>query len=181
MFHVREFLYPSNVLTLARLGLLPFTLYFLQRPERRRLAFVCMGLGMLTDAIDGPIARRRGEVSNLGQVLDPIADKLVLDSAAVMLSRTRQFPWWATTILLARDVTILVLGFQIYRRKAHITTAQSVGKITTVGMTAALLLYTIDGPRSGRPMLYIAAIPLLLSIWLYLRRFARVMRDQEAL
>ncbi len=177
-FHLEEFTYPSNLLTMTRLALLPITLFYLRRPERRQRALLCMGLAMLTDALDGPVARRRGEVSRLGKILDPIADKLVLDTTAVVLSQTRGFPWWITILLLGRDIVILLAALLIYRRKAHITPAQTTGKATTVALTVAVLLYTADGPRSGKPALYVALIPFGLSIWQYGRRFLRVMQHK---
>jgi CDP-diacylglycerol--glycerol-3-phosphate 3-phosphatidyltransferase len=84
----RELLYPSNLLTISRLLLAPVTLFLLSKPERQRVALFCLALTMLTDAVDGPIARARGEVSRLGEILDPVADKLLVDGTAIILSRT---------------------------------------------------------------------------------------------
>lgn len=175
-FHIQEFTYPSNLLTLARLVLLIPTLIYLRRSNARWQAAGCISVAMLTDALDGFLARRRNEVSPLGEILDPIADKLVLDTTAITLSQTRGFPWWATGLLLLRDMGILLAAWLVYRRKAHITEAQTAGKATTVGLTAAILLYTLDGPRTGKPVLYITMLPFALSFWQYGRRFLQVMR-----
>jgi CDP-diacylglycerol--glycerol-3-phosphate 3-phosphatidyltransferase len=177
VIHPRELLYPSNILTISRLLLLPATLAYLSRPERRRAALACLALTMLTDAVDGPIARLRGEVSQLGELLDPIADKLVLDSTALMLSRTRGFPWAVTGLLIFRDVGILLAALVVLRRRSSITTAQTSGKLTTVALTAAALCYIADGPRSGRPALWLAMIPFGLSFVQYGSRFIKMMRD----
>jgi CDP-diacylglycerol--glycerol-3-phosphate 3-phosphatidyltransferase len=176
--HPRELLYPSNILTISRLLLLPVTLTYLSRPERRRAALACMALTMLTDAVDGPLARWRGEVSQLGELLDPIADKLVLDSAALVLSQTRSFPWAVTGLLIFRDVGILLAALVVLRSQAHITTAQTSGKLTTVALTAATLCYIADGPRSGRPALWLAMIPFGLSFVQYGTRFIQMMRRE---
>src|SRR5829696_3527001 len=90
------------------------------------------GGAMATDMLDGPVARMRREVSPLGQVLDPIADKLMIDAAAITLSQTRAFPWWATSLLLARDLAILLGSLFVYRRHAQISVADPAGKATTV-------------------------------------------------
>ncbi len=92
-FHMREFFYPSNLLTVARLLMLPAALRSMRRPEERWRALGTLGIAMLTDALDGPIARHRHEISSLGKVLDPIADKLMVDATAVTLSQSRGFPW----------------------------------------------------------------------------------------
>ncbi|MBX0330393.1 CDP-alcohol phosphatidyltransferase family protein [Oscillochloris sp. ZM17-4] len=173
----RELLYPSNLLTLSRLLLLPTTLHFLGRPERRRAALACLALTMFTDAVDGPIARWRGEVSQLGELLDPVADKLVLDTTAVMLSRTYGFPWPVTGLLIFRDVGILLSALVVISCRSSVTTAQSSGKATTVALTAAALCYVADGPRSGRPALALAMLPFGLSFVQYGARFIRLMRD----
>jgi CDP-diacylglycerol--glycerol-3-phosphate 3-phosphatidyltransferase len=156
--------------------LLPITLFYLRKPERRREALACLALTMFTDAVDGPLARWRGEVSHLGELLDPIADKLVINATAVVLSQTRGFPWWVTGLLIFRDTGIVLAGLTLIRRRAHITTAQATGKATTVALTAAMLLYTADGPRSGKPALLLAAVPFALSFVQYGVRFIRLMR-----
>lgn len=176
----RELLYPSNLLTFGRLLLVVPTLAFLRRPERRREALVCLALAMLTDAVDGPIARSRGEVSRLGELLDPVADKLLIDGAAVILSQTRGFPWWVTGLLIFRDLGILAAAVLLIRRRAHITTAASAGKLTTAMLALAALLYLADGPRSGRPALYAAMVPFSLSFLQYGRRFMQAMGQRDA-
>jgi CDP-diacylglycerol--glycerol-3-phosphate 3-phosphatidyltransferase len=174
----RELLYPSNLLTLGRLLLVAPTLTLLARPHRRREALICLALAMLTDAVDGPIARARGEVSRLGELLDPIADKLLVDGAAIILSRTRGFPWWATGLLLFRDLGILAAATLLIRRRSQVTTAASAGKLTTAMLTLAALLYLADGPRSGKPALYLALVPFGLSFVQYGRRFLRALRSE---
>ena len=179
MFHPRELIYPSNLLTLGRLLLLPVALRTMQRPHNRWWALITVSVAMLTDLLDGPIARRRQEVSPLGQVLDPIADKMMIDATAVTLSRTRGFPWWATTVLIGRDLTILLGGTLVLRRRSRITLAHPAGKATTATLTTALLLYIADGPRSGRPALYVALVPFLGSMIVYFRNFWREMFPKE--
>ncbi len=169
--------YPANLLSLARIGLLVPALVTIGRPETQRQALVWLGSAMLTDALDGLVARFRHEESDLGKILDPIADKLVIDLTAIRLSQVCQFPWWATGLLLARDVGILAGGLHIYRRQAHITPSQWAGKATTVALTLAMLLYLLDGERSGKPALYVALLPFSASLWQYGRSFVRALRS----
>lgn len=173
---LRELLYPSNLLTVARLLMLPAALRAMCHPEGRWRALSTLGIAMLTDVLDGPIARRRNEVSPLGQILDPIADKLMIDATAITLSSTRGFPWWATGALLFRDLGILLGGLLVLRRRDRITLAHPSGKLTTAALTGAMLLYIADGPRSGRPALYAALLPFASSMVVYMRSFLRLMR-----
>jgi CDP-diacylglycerol---glycerol-3-phosphate 3-phosphatidyltransferase len=176
---LRELVYPSNLLTLARLLMLPAGLRYLRRPEDRWRALLVFAVAMLTDALDGPVARQRHEVSQLGKVLDPIADKLMIDTTAIVLSRTRGFPGWVTGLLLLRDLGIVLGALFVYRRRAEITVAHASGKATTLALTIAMLLYVADGPRSGRPTLYLALLPFLYSAAHYLHVFYRHVRGDH--
>lgn len=175
-FQLREFAYPSNLLTLARLLLLPAALRYARQPDRRMRALALFGVAMGTDAIDGPIARMRGEVSALGKVLDPIADKLLIDSTAIVLSQAHGFPWWITRSLLLRDAAILLGSLVVYRTHAQINVAHPTGKLATLALAAAMLLYLADGPRSGKPALYVALLPFGASMAVYAKALARTLR-----
>jgi CDP-diacylglycerol--glycerol-3-phosphate 3-phosphatidyltransferase len=176
-FKLREFVYPSNLLTIARLLMLPAALRSMRQPGDRWRALGALGIAMLTDALDGPMARWRQEVSPLGKVLDPIADKIMIDATALMLARTRGFPWWVAGGLVARDLAIVLGSMLVYRRRAEISVAHPSGKATTAALTIATLLYIIDGPRLGRPALYAALVPFTISLAIYIRQFWRAMRD----
>jgi len=179
-FDPRELAYPANLLTCARLLMLPAAIRALRQPDGRWRAIGIFGIAMLTDAIDGTIARRRHEVSPLGKVLDPIADKIMIDAIALTLTRTRGFPWWATGLLLARDLGIVLGSALLYRRRAEISMAHPSGKATTLALTGAMLLYAADGQRSGRPALYVALVPFLVSLAVYGRQFwQNILRAQD--
>jgi CDP-diacylglycerol---glycerol-3-phosphate 3-phosphatidyltransferase len=178
-FHIREFSYPANLLTLARLLMLPAAIHYMRQEDGRWRALGVFGGAMATDMLDGPVARMRQEVSPLGKLLDPIADKLMIDSAAITLSQTRAFPWWATGLLLARDLAILLGSLLVYRRRAQISVADPSGKATTVALAGAMILYLADGPRSGRPALYVALLPFAASLVVYARKFMQVVRHQS--
>jgi CDP-diacylglycerol--glycerol-3-phosphate 3-phosphatidyltransferase len=167
------------VLSIFRILLLPPIVASLRNPETKRKALFYIGLAMLTDALDGPLARRRREVSSLGKVLDPVADKLLLDTIAFTLSKTHRLPWWITALLISRDVSILLAGLHIYRRKGFFTTSQMAGKATTLTLTVAMLLYIADGPRSGKPALSVALLLAAISLWQYGSHFVEVMREKE--
>jgi CDP-diacylglycerol--glycerol-3-phosphate 3-phosphatidyltransferase len=173
-FELREFIYPANLLTLARLLMLPAALRYMRQEDGRWRALAVFAIAMATDVVDGPVARMRQEVSQLGKVIDPIADKLMIDFAAITLSQTRGFPWWATSLLLARDLAILLGGLLVYRRRAQISMAHPAGKATTLALASAMILYLADGPRSGKPALYIALLPFGASLVVYAREFLQL-------
>jgi len=177
LFHPREFAYPSNILTALRLMMVLPTFASLRRPEGARAAACWLAVAMLTDALDGPIARRRGEVSRLGQLLDPIADKLLIDLSAIALAERHVFPRWMVGLLLFRDAGILVCALLVLRRNAQVTLSQWTGKTATVGLTAVILLYLLDRPRLARWVLYPTLLPFTLSFFQYSRQFLRMVRS----
>lgn len=166
-----EFTYPSNILSLVRLALVGPTIYYLLQDKGSSKALSVIVFGMATDATDGPLARRRGEVSELGKLIDPLADKLTLDGVAVALSVKHGFPWWITGLLLARDAAILVGATVMYRHTTKITPSIYAGKVTTAMLTVALLLYMLDVQPWGRRVLNATLVPFGISWLLYGERY----------
>lgn len=175
----RELIYPSNILSLFRLALVGPTVYYLLREDRSDKALGLLALGMATDAIDGPLARRRGEVSDLGKVIDPLADKLTLDAVAVALSVRRGFPWWITKLLLVRDAAIIAGSTLIFRKTTYVTPSLYAGKVTTAMLTASLLLYLLNVQPWGRRTLTATLVPLAVSWSEYGWRFWQWMRADD--
>lgn len=171
-----ELRYPANWLSLLRLALVAPTIRLLLQPGAERKALLVIMAGMATDAVDGPLARARHEESNLGRLLDPIADKLTLDSVALAMSMRRDFPWWITYLLLGRDAAILTGSTLIFRHSSHITPSILAGKVTTVSLTATLLLYLVDVQPWGRRLLNFTLLPLAVSWIQYGARYWRWLR-----
>lgn len=132
----RSFLYRQtpNLITSARIALVPLVLWLVlsqwDSVMGRMVALVLLILTASTDGIDGAIARKRNLVTNLGKILDPIADKALLSGALIALSIVGAVPWLATILILARE-----LGITIYRLvvvKKRVIAASSGGKFKTV-------------------------------------------------
>ena len=107
-----------NTLTLARIAMIPFFIYFLFRGERMyALAVLC--LAGLTDLLDGYLARTKGQVTKLGSILDPLADKFLVISAFLILptlgasERTREFPIWVSAIVIIENLVMLIGWFTL--------------------------------------------------------------------
>ncbi|MEM7359005.1 MAG: CDP-alcohol phosphatidyltransferase family protein [Pseudomonadota bacterium] len=104
-------LYIPNLLTLARIGLVPWLVVLLQ--EQQFLAsLVIFIVAGLTDALDGYIAKRYNAQTQLGAILDPLADKALLVSSYVMLSLMQLIPFWLVVVVVFRDI-IIVCGYLI--------------------------------------------------------------------
>ncbi len=96
-----------NQLTFLRLGFLPFFIISIQY-GKYKAALAVLILAALTDGLDGVLARSLNQKTSLGAYLDPIADKLLLSSSFVVLALDGKIRWWLATLVLSRDVFILV-------------------------------------------------------------------------
>jgi CDP-diacylglycerol--glycerol-3-phosphate 3-phosphatidyltransferase len=90
-----------------------------------------------TDGIDGHIARSRGLVTDLGKILDPIADKLLTSGALVCLSILGELPWWVTAIIVVREVGITIWRL-VELRRGNVVPASSGGKLKTIVQSVAI-------------------------------------------
>jgi len=140
----------ANALTLLRLLLVPVFLAALlvdggTSVEWRLVAFGIFALAALTDRLDGDLARRRGLVTTFGTVADPIADKALIGSALVGLSVLGLVPWWATVVIMTREIGITVLRFLVLRH--GIIPASRGGKAKTFVQTLAIGLYLLPLPE----------------------------------
>jgi CDP-diacylglycerol--glycerol-3-phosphate 3-phosphatidyltransferase/cardiolipin synthase len=170
-----------NILTLLRIALIPvFVLIYLMPVGWNHLAATLIfGLAALTDWFDGYLARRLQQTSPFGAFLDPVADKLIVAVALVMLVQTNPHWWFVipAVVIVGREIAISALREWMAEIGERAQVAVSViGKIkTTVQMIALfLLLYRQPlGPvptlEIGVVLLYAAAIMTLWSMIIYLR------------
>jgi CDP-diacylglycerol--glycerol-3-phosphate 3-phosphatidyltransferase len=136
----------ANLLTLARLALVPFFLWLLFTDGTwwRIAALVVFAAASVTDRIDGELARRRNLVTDFGKIADPIADKALTGSALVGLSLLGDLPWWVTVVILAREIGITLLRFVVIRY--GVIAASRGGKLKTMLQVIAIGLYVMPGP-----------------------------------
>lgn len=97
-----------NMLSALRLALVPVFLYLLLN-NQHLMALIVLALASLTDYLDGYLARRFNQVTRLGQLLDPAADRLYIFATVIGLTMTNHIPLWLTLVVIARDVMLLVV------------------------------------------------------------------------
>lgn len=136
----------ANALTGVRLLLVPaFWVLLLHdggiHAQWRVAAFFVFAVASITDRYDGELARRRGQVTNLGKIADPIADKALVGAALVALSLLGQVVWWVTVVILAREVVVTVVRFAVIRH--GVIAASRGGKAKTLLQAVALGLYVL--------------------------------------
>jgi len=146
-----------NAITIVRILCAPVFLWLLladagQDGALRWIAAVLFIVAIATDGIDGHIARANDIVTDLGKLLDPIADKVLTGCAFVGLSILGELPWWVTVIVLIREIGITVYRFVVV--SDHVLAAAWMGKLKTVAQAVALSLAllpfeTLLGPWVG--------------------------------
>ncbi|WP_420481497.1 CDP-diacylglycerol--glycerol-3-phosphate 3-phosphatidyltransferase [Arthrobacter jiangjiafuii] len=136
----------ANVLTVIRILMVPLFIWLLAADDGRDglfrwLAVATFAVAIYTDKLDGDLARSRGLITDFGKIADPIADKLLIGSALVMLSVLGELWWWVTLVILVREVGITVLRFVVIRY--GVMAASRGGKLKTVIQTLAIFLFLL--------------------------------------
>lgn len=137
-----------NILSFVRLALVPVFLYLLIVGEDV-LALGVLVLSSLTDYLDGVIARRFSQVSRLGQLLDPAADRLFIFAALIGLAIRDILPWWFVAIILGRDVLLLILGITLANFGYGPLPVHHLGKAATLCLFYALPIIMIGHAFPG--------------------------------
>ena len=170
-----------NILTLIRIGLIPvFVLAFYLPFKWSHIATALIfGIAAITDILDGYLARRLGQVSALGAFLDPVADKLMIAVALVLLMQTHPSPLLAipAAIIVGREIAISALREWMAELGKRTSVAVSIiGKFKTVSQMLALLFLLYREPIGEFPtttvgfvLIYVAAVLTLWSMIVYLR------------
>jgi cardiolipin synthase len=168
-----------NVLSASRLILLPVVLYFLFK-RQGPAAVAVMAVSWSTDALDGYLARKLNQVSNVGKILDHVVDKVWVGSVLVSLVFLRGLPLAIAGAVILRDILILAGSSVLIRAKGYFVSSDVVGKITGCGFALMILYYSLDLPALARfrPVVdYGVSVLILVSfinyLTLYLRKMAR--------
>jgi cardiolipin synthase (CMP-forming) len=178
----------ANKITIIRILLVPFLLasLFYYKPEHDFLRFIALGIFFvcaLTDAIDGYVARRFYQKTELGRILDPLADKLLILTAFLCLSVLKEIPLaskippWLTIIVLSRDAIILLGSVIIFVILKNIDIKPSyVGKVTTFFQMSTVVLSLLQSSLITL-LWYITAFFTLLSCFHYIWLGSKVLNE----
>ncbi|MGB5439841.1 MAG: CDP-diacylglycerol--glycerol-3-phosphate 3-phosphatidyltransferase [Gammaproteobacteria bacterium] len=180
-----------NILTLLRIILIPVMVlvFYLPLQWSYQLSAAIFGLAALTDMLDGYLARRLRQISVFGAFLDPVADKLMVAVALVLLVQDNPSPLFAipAVVIIGREIAISALREWMSEIGERTKVAVSViGKIKTITQMVAILLLLYKLPLGPLPthdvglvLLYIAAILTLWSMFVYLRAAWPILSGQS--
>lgn len=148
-----------NYLTIARIVIVPLLVVVLLTPVADQwfgisgyaLAIAIFLAASLTDILDGHLARKRNQVSNLGKLLDPLADKLLVSAALIVLVEKHLAPSWAVVIILGREFIITGLR-SVAAADGIIIQAQTSGKIKMWAQCVAIVALLVAGATGNPPV-----------------------------
>jgi CDP-diacylglycerol---glycerol-3-phosphate 3-phosphatidyltransferase len=185
----REFLNAPNAITLARIAMIPVFLWFTFHESRvdSFLAAMIYAVTGTTDFLDGWIARKKGLVTVIGKFLDPLADKLIVMAALIMLVHLGRVAAWVVIVVMARE--FIVTGLRtIAMSEGIVIPAGQEGKSKTAFQVAAitflllhyeypvdavLFTFDLDANRVGTWLLYVSLFFSVWSAWNYFAGFIR--------
>jgi len=171
-----------NVLSLSRVFLAPLVMVFLTLrgqfgnilglPFGDILAGLVFTIAALTDTFDGYIARKHGMVTNLGKLIDPLADKILVVAALISLVQLQRLPAWIVVVIISREFFVTGLRMVAVSEGVVIPASRG-GKFKTVTQIIAILMVIFNVP-GGLPAMWVAMIATLWSGMDYLLKGRKV-------
>jgi CDP-diacylglycerol--glycerol-3-phosphate 3-phosphatidyltransferase len=167
-----------NSLTLARIFLVPLLVVVLwtEFEGKELVGAAIFSVAALTDWLDGFLARRQKQVTTFGQLMDPLADKLLITAALISLVQMELAPAWMVAIILGRELGVTVMRSLAYSRGVTIP-ASSLGKVKMMSQVIAILLLILGRDYLqqffvlGQIALWVVVVTALGSALEYYRRF----------
>jgi CDP-diacylglycerol---glycerol-3-phosphate 3-phosphatidyltransferase len=193
----KEFLNAPNAITLVRIAMIPVFLYFTYVESRTNsfIAGLVYAVTGTTDFLDGWVARKKGLVTVIGKFLDPLADKLIVMAALVMLVHLGRVAAWVVIVVMARE--FMVTGLRtIAMSEGIVIAAGQEGKQKTAFQVAAITFliihytypidaiffsFDLDANRVGTWLLYVSVFFAVWSAWNYFTGFVRAVYGPAAL
>jgi cardiolipin synthase len=134
----RRVLTLPNAISLVRIAMIPVFVSLITDPDTTTMGIVVFSLVIATDWVDGLVARRTGQISELGKVLDPVADRLAIATGMIALVVRGVFPLWAAVLILARDVAVIIVGAYILWKTDARPPVRWIGKVGTFSLMVAV-------------------------------------------
>ncbi|EPI44588.1 putative CDP-diacylglycerol--glycerol-3-phosphate 3-phosphatidyltransferase [Gardnerella vaginalis JCP8522] len=153
-----------NVISFLRICAIPY-LAVLIAQHKMWPALIVLAIAALSDCIDGYIARTFNQVSKLGQILDPIADRLLIVCSTLALAFAKIIPWWALALVVLRDAIMAILIVILAQYDYGPLPVNFMGKTGTALLMVTIVLFMIVFAIATEPMLILYAAAIACAIW----------------
>ncbi len=168
----------SNVLSILRILLVGPFIYALVNDQT--VWIIIIGLAaILSDWLDGFLARKLGDVSEWGKILDPVADKAFIGGVAIALIVLDRVPMWFVIAVVARDLIILSGGILAGKKLGYVLPSNWTGKVTVVIISAVFIgiVFKVDIAQTWG--LYIATAAMIISLIVYAARTINILKNEN--
>lgn len=153
-----------NLISFLRICSIPYLAWLITK-NHMILALIVLAISAFSDCIDGYIARRWNQVSKLGQILDPIADRLLIIFSTIALAIARIIPWWALVLVVLRDVIMAALVVLLAQHDYGPLPVNFVGKAGTALIMLAIVSLMIVYAVSTEAMFVLYAAAIACGVW----------------
>jgi len=157
-----------NILTIIRFILIPF-IYMSVLSEKYLTAIIIFTISALTDILDGYIARKYNYITDIGKLIDPLADKLTQLSLLLSLAILKILPWWIFGVVFIKEFVLVVSASVLYSRKDVVVYSKWYGKLATtlfyLAIVVSLVLNQFEIAMAFRIDLYLYYLAILATIF----------------
>jgi cardiolipin synthase (CMP-forming) len=169
-----------NIITMVRFLLIPVFVYFFfsENQYSIEIAVAVFILSGITDTLDGYIARRYNQITKLGIVLDPLADKIMLITVLASVTISNNIPTWIIAVVALKEILMIAGAISLYNERDIVIPANIFGKISTLLSYIAILAVLFELPYN-RTILYSYIAMTTLSLFIYLNRFLVFKRQNQ--
>ena len=138
------------------------------------MAIICSIMAIITDYLDGYIARKRGEVTELGKILDPLADKIAIALGTIALYYAFNLPLWILLVILLRDILIVLGAYFLLGKIKHVISSDFPGKIAVTVISFLILIYLLELEILKPLFIILTVIAITVSFIFYLYKFIKI-------
>ena len=152
----------SNFLSFIRIFFIIPIIHFISIKDNLSVLILII-IAIITDLLDGFLARKLNQITELGKILDPLADKILIIGGFIGLSIFQNFPWWLTIIIVVRDLVIITGSLIIFSKKKAVVSSNITGKITVLFISFLVLCHLMDFTFLILPVTFAVLIMILIS------------------
>lgn len=183
----KEIFYASNLLSLLRIVLLIplFPLLINQNTNNTNIIAGILIAMYISDLLDGFLARKLNQVTEIGKIIDPLADKIAVVGIALILFYEGRIAVWFFTIVILRDLLIIIFGLYLKSKNKIVLMSNIPGKLAvfSIGLILLLLVFNYSNIELLQKVIsylyYISVILIIYSLYLYFTRFYKIIGEKQ--
>ena len=162
----------SNFFSFIRIFFIFPSVYYIKQGDGLTLLYVLLGAAA-TDFLDGYLARKLDQVTELGKVLDPLADKILMAGVVLALYYYQDFPLWFILVIVARDFLILIGSLLLISKNKYVYPSIFIGKATVTILSATIISFFLKYFMIFNIMVYVSLAAIILSFGAYFKIFIK--------